>query len=271
MPGLIKSKVTFANVVSCVALFVALGGGAYALTLKENSVGTKQLKSDAVRSQDVKDATLTGTDILESSLDLPPELEGPRGPEGPPGADGSPDTPQQVLDKLSTVDGPGSGLDADSVDGLAGADLVPAADIVAMRGTAGGFTGAPSVISLPPVGGDLELRVRCIDDTVEGEVDVVVEGRVPSGGGNVFWFGVGSGGAPPVSTEETAVDTGFTASSRIFTIETNADDETSQTGTMLFTPFTGSTVIAVHYRVDGDIFGGVGSGECEFDGLAVRG
>jgi len=31
---------------------------------------------------------------------------------------GSPDTPEQVLDKLKQVDGPGSGLDADTLDGV---------------------------------------------------------------------------------------------------------------------------------------------------------
>ncbi len=59
--------------------------------------------------------------------------EGPRGPRGPAGAsgadgqdgqdgndgnDGSPDTPGQVLAKLVGVDGQGSGLDSDRLDGL---------------------------------------------------------------------------------------------------------------------------------------------------------
>ena len=42
---------------------------------------------------------------------------GPQGPQGPAGADGSPDTAAQVLAKLVTVDGPGSGLNADKLDG----------------------------------------------------------------------------------------------------------------------------------------------------------
>jgi hypothetical protein len=44
--------------------------------------------------------------------------QGPKGDKGDPGANGSPDTAQQVLDKLAQVDGSGSGLDADSVDGI---------------------------------------------------------------------------------------------------------------------------------------------------------
>ncbi|MGK0358684.1 MAG: hypothetical protein ACI9U2_000977 [Bradymonadia bacterium] len=49
---------------------------------------------------------------------------GPQGPEGPAGqagqvgGDGSPDTPAQILAKLVQVDGAGSGLEADSLDGL---------------------------------------------------------------------------------------------------------------------------------------------------------
>jgi hypothetical protein len=42
---------------------------------------------------------------------------GATGPQGPAGADGSPDTAAQVLAKLVTVDGVGSGLDADLLDG----------------------------------------------------------------------------------------------------------------------------------------------------------
>ncbi len=44
--------------------------------------------------------------------------EGPEGPRGPAGGNGSPDTPQQVRAKLVQVDGAGSGIDADALDGL---------------------------------------------------------------------------------------------------------------------------------------------------------
>lgn len=43
-----RSRLTFANVVSLIALFVALSGGAYALTIPRDSVGAKQLKKNAV-------------------------------------------------------------------------------------------------------------------------------------------------------------------------------------------------------------------------------
>ena len=46
-----------------------------------------------------------------------PGPTGTTGSQGPAGADGSPDTAAQVLAKLVTVDGPGSGLNADKLDG----------------------------------------------------------------------------------------------------------------------------------------------------------
>jgi hypothetical protein len=65
----LKAHLSFANVMSVMAVFIALGGGAYAATqLKKNSVGTKQIKNGAVKSVDVRNNSLTGADILESSL-----------------------------------------------------------------------------------------------------------------------------------------------------------------------------------------------------------
>jgi hypothetical protein len=45
----LSSRLTYANVIATVALFLALGGGAYAaFKLPKNSVGTKQIKNKAV-------------------------------------------------------------------------------------------------------------------------------------------------------------------------------------------------------------------------------
>ena len=50
----LRSRLTFANVVSLLALFVALSGSAYAVTsLPKNSVGRTQLKRHAVTSSKV--------------------------------------------------------------------------------------------------------------------------------------------------------------------------------------------------------------------------
>jgi hypothetical protein len=45
----LRPKITYANVVSTLCLFIMLGGGAYAVSkLPRNSVGTKQIKKGAV-------------------------------------------------------------------------------------------------------------------------------------------------------------------------------------------------------------------------------
>lgn len=48
----LRDRLSYANVVATIALFVALGGGAYAVTLDRNSVGSKQLKPGAVKPKD---------------------------------------------------------------------------------------------------------------------------------------------------------------------------------------------------------------------------
>jgi hypothetical protein len=57
------------------ALFVALSGTAYAATLPRNSVGTAQLKRNAVTSAKVKPASLLRSDFRQGQI--------PAGPQGP--------------------------------------------------------------------------------------------------------------------------------------------------------------------------------------------
>jgi hypothetical protein len=58
------------NLIAYAALFFALGGTSFAAVqaLPRNSVGTKQLKNNAVISSKVKNNTLTGADINEARL-----------------------------------------------------------------------------------------------------------------------------------------------------------------------------------------------------------
>jgi len=68
-----RVRLTYANVMATIAVFIALGGTSYAISkLPKNSVGTKQLKKNAVTGAKVKDRALTGTDIVESTLGVVP-------------------------------------------------------------------------------------------------------------------------------------------------------------------------------------------------------
>jgi hypothetical protein len=78
-----RQKLTYANAMATIAVFIALGGSAYAATqLAKNSVGSKQLKKNAVTAAKVKNeaitaakvkkGTLTGTQINASTLGTVP-------------------------------------------------------------------------------------------------------------------------------------------------------------------------------------------------------
>jgi len=93
----LRPKLTYANVIATLALFLALGGGAaYAATnLGKNSVGTKQLKKNAVIGAKVKDGSLSVGDFKAGQL--PAGERGPQGPAGEPGAPGAPGATSVVV------------------------------------------------------------------------------------------------------------------------------------------------------------------------------
>ncbi len=69
----IRNRLTYANVMATVAVFIAFGGSAYAATqLKANSVGTKQIKNDAVTGEKLKDGAVTGSKIDLASIGTVP-------------------------------------------------------------------------------------------------------------------------------------------------------------------------------------------------------
>jgi hypothetical protein len=82
----VRSRLTYANVLASLALFIALGGASYAaVQIPKGSVGTKQLKRNAVTSPKVKPGSLLVSDFRASQRS---QLRGPAGPEGPRGATG---------------------------------------------------------------------------------------------------------------------------------------------------------------------------------------
>jgi hypothetical protein len=72
----LRQRLTYANVIATLALFLVLGGGAYAATqLPRNSVGTGQLKPEAVTAGKIAKKTRN-------------QLQGARGPAGAQGPQG---------------------------------------------------------------------------------------------------------------------------------------------------------------------------------------
>lgn len=65
----IRKRLTYANVMSSIAVFVVLGGGAIAATqLPKNSVGSKQLKKNAVKTTKIANNAVNGAKIADGSV-----------------------------------------------------------------------------------------------------------------------------------------------------------------------------------------------------------
>ena len=98
----IRGRLTYANVASSLALFIALGGGATAATVAIKN--SKQIAPGAVNSGDVANNSLTSADLkngagvgagdltpaARAALRGPTGAQGPAGPQGPAGAAGAP-------------------------------------------------------------------------------------------------------------------------------------------------------------------------------------
>ncbi len=87
----LRARLSFATVVSSTAVVVALCGTAFASgVLPSRSVGTRQLKADAVTSGKVKDRSLTAADVARGQARR--GANGPAGEIGRQGAAGAVDT-----------------------------------------------------------------------------------------------------------------------------------------------------------------------------------
>jgi len=77
----LRGRLTYANVIATIALFVALGGSSYAAM----TITGKNVKNSTLTGKDVKDRSLLARDFGSGQLPA-----GPQGPKGDPGAPGAP-------------------------------------------------------------------------------------------------------------------------------------------------------------------------------------
>jgi hypothetical protein len=89
----IRSRLTYANVASSIALFAALGGTSYALTLPRNSVGAEQLRTGSVRHAELRTGAVRAAEIKNGAVGVrdisSKALTFLRGQQGPPGPSGT--------------------------------------------------------------------------------------------------------------------------------------------------------------------------------------
>ena len=203
------SRLSYANVMSTIAVFLALGGGAWAMsgppatpTTIDACVKKKGKKKGQLRIVPASTTCKSSERRLTWSSaggatgqtgpagpkgDKGPKGDaGPKGDQGAPGTSGSADTPGQILSKLSTVDGSGSGLDASLLDGHDSSYFLPttgkAADANTLDGiNSSGFSrlsaSSTGLISVPALGAhscaDYNISLGGVDP---GNVVIVREG-----------------------------------------------------------------------------------------------
>ncbi|MEY2515398.1 MAG: hypothetical protein QOJ89_2756 [bacterium] len=93
----IRARLSFANIMSVVAVSIALGGTSYAASLARNSVGSTQIKAKAVKNSDLGDNSVTSKKVKNGALlaadfaagQLPRGATGANGTNGAPGAPGT--------------------------------------------------------------------------------------------------------------------------------------------------------------------------------------
>ena len=68
----LRPKLTYANVVASLALFIALGGSAYAIGA--GVIGSREIRDNSIRSRDVRTNALTGKDIDERTIRAAPKI-----------------------------------------------------------------------------------------------------------------------------------------------------------------------------------------------------
>ena len=150
----VRSRLTYANVMATVAVFIALGGASYAVSqLPKNSVKAKQIAKDAVRASEVKANAVGTSEVADGSLleadfgagQLPVGLTGDAGPAGATGPKGA--------TGLSGSIGPPGPTFAATIDR---ADPVASPDNPGVGGATVSFTA--------PAAGRLLVEFEAVDD-----------------------------------------------------------------------------------------------------------
>ena len=133
-----RPSLSYANVMSTIAVFLALGGGAWAVNGPPASTAAAATTIDACvkkagkrkgQLRIVSASQACRQDEKRLTWAAGPGAAGPQGPAGPAGpkgdqgiqgapGPGGAETAQSILNKLVTVDGSGSGLDASLLDGI---------------------------------------------------------------------------------------------------------------------------------------------------------
>jgi hypothetical protein len=179
-------SLTYANVVSTLALVVAMGvgtgvGASYAASkLPKNSVSAKQIKNNAVRSAEIKDGSVTSADVADGSVTSPDIADGSL--TGGDVADGALTAADLDAPSIAELKAPraygvvtAAGVLLPGQSRNATVTKVPGAsgDYCVMPGPGTGITNKNSIIMLTPdyLDGDYVMHTAMTYDVVSQSVD----------------------------------------------------------------------------------------------------
>ena len=166
----LRPKLTYANVVSTLCLFILLGGTSYAaIKLGKNSVKGANIANNAVSSPKVRNGSLLAGDFKAGQLPAgQPGPDGPRGPQGAKGDTGS----QGAKGDTGTVDttnfyskgqsdsrflaANGIAANSNQLEGLGASSFLRNNASATSIATGGGFT---TILTVPGAG---ELQASCL-------------------------------------------------------------------------------------------------------------
>jgi hypothetical protein len=234
----LRSKLTYANVISTVCLFLLLGGGtAFAASqLGKNSVGANQIKKNAVTTAKLKKGAVTGSKLKLSTLGTVPSATNATNAVNATNAK-----------HASTADSATNANHASSADNATNAAHASSADSVALVHVfkGGAVPAAASVAGAPKIElgavGPFNFYGKCYEEA--GDVNAVeyvelTSGEATLGGEDSDEFSDdGDGYLTPSSPEEDrelkSLDTGandFNADSSDEEFQASATDGTEITG-----------------------------------------
>lgn len=175
----LRSKLTYANVISTLCLFLLLGGGAAvaANQVGPNSVGTAQLRNAAVTGPKIKRASIEATKLTALATST---LKGQKGDRGAKGATGAKGTTGAKGDR-----GPTGPQGPQGIQGVAGS---PGAYATVANTTVPGFVGTHPGFSAVERPGSAPTGVYCLTPASSTNISHPVASidRALSGGGAHF-------------------------------------------------------------------------------------
>lgn len=162
-------RLTYANVMATVAVFIALGGTSYAAaTLARDSVGSAQIRSRAVGPTELRSRSVTSRAVRDRSLqprDLSSEARsalrgerGPVGPAGPTGPAGAPTVSYRAA--INSGGGTASGNGTAQGTGPGSALIAFDRDVTGCVATATPAVVPGGQITEPPAGATANVRIE---------------------------------------------------------------------------------------------------------------